>query len=408
VSSLAPPQPSTRLTVFQRLAIRIAPGCADPGNREARARIGLLEGWVSIVANTLMAAGKLLMAMLSGSMSLFADAVHTFADSLTSVVVIVGFKLSQKPADHNHPFGHDRIESIASLIIGVLLAVAAFELGRESVMRLIYPQASTAPTWIIIVVVGMALAKELMARFSFDLGKLIDSDALEADAWHHRSDVFATILVALALVATRIGWMWLDGVAGIGVALILCWAAWHTIRQSAQPLIGERASDEELNAVMRIANTVAGVLEVHDIIMQRYGQRMVISLDVVVSGDLSARQVHSICEKVEHRLMAELRAHATVHADPLVPRHDEQDRIYGLIHEAVMSLAGCDSFHDLRVEEDEGGQLNISFDVVTSEELSDARVGEYHEEIAGKIRGAYPQARIMMEFDPPFCLAPKL
>lgn len=362
---------------------------------------------MSIVANTIMATGKFIMAMMTGSMSLFADAVHTLADSLTSVVVIVGFKLSQKPADHNHPFGHDRIESIASLIIGVLLAVAAVELGHASISQLLHPEVSTAPTWIIAVVIGMTLAKEVMARFSFDLGKLIDSDALEADAWHHRSDVFATALVALALIATRIGWLWLDGVAGIGVALILSWAAWRTVRQAAQPLIGERASDEELKEVMAIAQMVNGVLEVHDIIMQRYGQRLVISLDIVVAGDLSARQVHSICEKVERRLMAELQAYATVHADPLFPEHPEQERIYELIHEIVVALEACHSFHDLRVEEDDDASLNICFDVVASEELTDARVKECQDAIVRRIHSKYPKAQILVEFDPPFCLVPR-
>ena len=389
----------------QWIAKRRFPDESKPYSERARAKLGALEGWVSIASNTVLALAKVGLALLSGSLSLMADAVHTFADSLTSLVVIVGFRMAGKPADDEHPFGHARIESIATLIIGVLLAVAAVELGHAAVDRLLAPAPVQAPTWMIVAVIAMALAKELMARFSFELGVLIGSDALEADAWHHRSDVFATLLVAAAFIASRFDINWFDGAAGIGVALIVAAAAYRIIAQAAQPLIGERLNTEEIAEISRIASSVDGVRGVHDIVVQRYGTFQVISLHAVVSRELNVVEAHDISQAVETALQQKLFAHATVHIDPAGEDHPETGRVKTALTQAVATLDGLKSVHDLRIRNGRDGAVDVSFDVQTERALDESISIEYRTVLTARVSEILPHARVSANFDPPFCLA---
>ena len=392
-----------RLTHFA--AKRFAPGHESPANLDARTRVGLLEGWVSIVANTFMAVVKGALGYMTGSVSLLADAAHTFADSGTSIVVIFGFRAARKPADSKHPFGHGRMESIASLVIAVLLALTAFEMGRAAIDRIMQPQPVQAPTWAIVVIVIMMLAKELMARFSSHLGSLISSDALQADAWHHRSDVFATGLVAVAFVASRYGIIWLDGIAGVGVALLIAWAAWEIMKQAADPLIGIHAPKEMYASVAEQAAAVNNVLGVHDIIIQCYGATRVISLHVQVPGTMSLREAHAVGEEVEERVMAMYPGLTTVHVDPIEKVQPEWRDLAHIVESGIRAFPKCESYHDLRVRR-EGSQLVVTFDIGTNEEMDEDEQQAFRDGLREHLRRHHPQAEVVVNFDPPFCHDP--
>ncbi|MBW2733566.1 MAG: cation transporter [Deltaproteobacteria bacterium] len=392
-----------RPTLFQRLALRLYPGADNPRNEAARARVGLLEGWSSLAINILLAMIKGVLAWLSGSLSLLADTFHTLADSLTSLVVIVGFRLSRKPADADHPFGHGRIESIAGLIIGVLLGVAAFELGHAAITRLLTPTAINAPSWLIGVIAFTALLKELLARFSFDLGKLIDSDALEADAWHHRSDVFATLLVVVAFVFARFGMVWIDGVVGILVALLIGFTAVQIVVRAANPLIGEAPSEEVLRQISDSAHKVHGVLDVHEIVMQRYGARAVLSLHIQVARERNIVEAHAISHEVEEALAAALNAHVTVHIDPAGAKHFASPVVAEVLNSELKTMDGCESFHDLRLSHDDHDCLCVALDITTREELSDAQKAAHTTRLAKAVQERFPEAKLKVHFDPPFC-----
>jgi hypothetical protein len=257
----------------------------------------------------------------------------------------------------------------------------------------------------IVTVFFMAVAKELLARFSSELGALIGSDALKADAWHHRSDVFATLLVVVAFIASRFGVDWLDGVAGIGVSLIVGWAAYRIVGQAAQPLIGEKLGDAEVRRISDIASGVQGVRGVHDIVVQRFGRFQVISLHVVVSRALNVVEAHDISHTVERALMKSLRAHATVHIDPKGQEHPDMQRIQTLIEQIIDPMDGLLDIHDLRVEEREDGPLAVSFDVRTAKEIADADMQTYRMALVDHIRAVSRGATVEVQFDPPFCRA---
>jgi len=314
---------ATDLTRF--CAERFAPGYEDPFNINARARIGVLEGWVSVVLNTAMAAGKFWIAAFTGSISLLADAAHTLSDTLTSVVVILGFRAARRPPDTEHPFGHGRVEQVASLIIGVLLAVTGVEMGRAAVMRVLNPQLVVASMPAIVVVSVMMLLKEWLARFSFGLGRLIDSRALAADAWHHRSDAIATALVVLGFVAGRYNIGWADGLAGIGVAGVIVWAAWKIVRESADPLVGVPAPEGLRDRLHEAVATVPGVIGVHALKVHQFGVRYDCSMHVRVSAELKVGDAHRIATDAERVIRSVFPGTAAVHVDPAIKDSVEED-----------------------------------------------------------------------------------
>ena len=379
--------------------VSAAPFAQLPGEaaqaRERRA-VGLLEGWVSIAVNLVVGAVKLVAGLAIGSISLVADAVHSFSDMLTSGVVIWGFSAAARPSDRQHPFGHGRIESIAALVIAVLLLVAALEFAMASVRRLLAPQPVTA-SWVLLgVLAATVLAKEWLARFALRLGRAIDSTALRADAWHHRSDVFATVAVLIALVGARFGVAWLDGAAGLVVAAALGWTGVELVKESADPLIGAAPPGELVEKIRDIALAVAGVDAVHDLIVHRYGGLLITSLHIEVAAKLDAMACHELAERVEEAVVAQCGGWTVVHVDPVDRSHPLYGEIEGFLAARLGGEEAAPSFHDLRIVGREA-PCYVIFDLKAAPEDS----SRLREELARELKAQFPQvAKVLVNLEP--------
>ena len=389
------------MRVTKWIASRVVRDYDQPENQDARVKVGLLEGWVSVVMNTLLFVFKMALGYMTGSLALIADAVHTLADSVTSVVVIVGFKMSKSPADEKHPFGHGRMESVASLSIAVLLGVVAVEMFRAAMGRLIHPVPVEAPVWVIGVVAVMMAIKEVLSQFSFDLGKIIKSDTLMADGWHHRSDVFATGLVVVAFLGAYWNAMWLDGVMSIGVAIIIAWAAYAIISQSIDPLLGQPAPEQMYKEIREIALATPGVRGVHDILVHRYGLMNIISLHIEVSDDETAHHLHTMSEQIEEKLSVLFPGHAIVHVDPVNRDHPNYAEVQKIITDAVTEVDGIDRFHDLRLL-GSGKRFKIVFDISTKPNTKKEAELELEKKIVERVKEKFPQASVTMKIEPPY------
>jgi cation diffusion facilitator family transporter len=389
------------MRISRWIASRTAPGYEELGNLDARTSIGLLEGWISIVVNMVLTVIKVWLGLLTGSLALLADAFHTFADSGTSVLVVFGFRMARKPPDEKHPFGHGRVESVTGLVIAVLLGVIALEMGRAAVDRLLHPRPVIAPAWVIAIVFVAMVIKELLARFSFDLGEFIDSSALIADAWHHRSDVLATGLVIVAFLGARWGVPWLDGAMSVGVAVLIAWAAYSTMNQALGPLLGEPAGEGTLQAIGEIARSVPGVRGVHDVMVHRYGLTNVISLNIEVSADQSPMVLHALSETVEDRVAERFPGHAIVHVDPVDRDHVRYGEVENIVRAAVAELPDLGSYHDLRIV---GGpdEFMVILDVTTPASRSELELKECSEQVAERIRARFPRATVHINIEPPY------
>jgi len=369
---------------------------------KVRSRYGALEGWTSIVINLLLFVVKIVLGLSIRSVSLIADAVHTLADSGTSAVVIIGFKIARKPSDKEHPFGHGRMESVAALVVSVLLFMAGVELMEKSVHAIVKPHSSTAPASVILVILATLVIKELMSRFSYQLGEIIDSQALKADALHHRSDVIATTLVVVALIATRFGYNNIDGIMGVGVSLIIFYSAFSIAKEAVNPLLGEAPSKEEIKEIENLAKAHEGVFGVHDVIFHKYGQTSIISLHIEVSDNDSAFKLHELAEQVEDTITQKIPGMAVVHVDPINKDHPQYEQITQAIKEIIYGDRRINSFHDLRIVGCDANRCNVIFDIVLEQDADEQETYDIIRSITEKFKTKFPEMKTVIKAEPKY------
>ena len=369
---------------------------------KVRAGYGALEGWVSIVGNTLLFAIKLIAGLSIGSVSLIADAVHTLSDSATSVVVIIGFKMAKKPSDKEHPFGHGRMEFVATLIVSVLLFIAGVELLEKSIHSIIHPQAVTASVGIILIIVGTILAKELMSRFSYELGEMIDSKTLKADALHHRTDAVSTVLVVVALVASRFGVNRIDGIMGVFVALIIFYSGYEIAKGAVSSLLGEAPSRETIEEIARLARKHEGVLGVHDIVVHEYGQTRLISLHIEVFDKENASRLHELSEAIEDEVGRKMNGKVVVHVDPINKDHPEYDVIEQTIRKIISEDNRVHSFHELRIVGCDVNRCNVIFDIAIEKNADEQETYDIIHYIQERFKKRFPEMKTVIKAEPKY------
>ncbi len=274
------------------------------------------EGWVSIVGNLLLFILKFWAGIVSGSIAIIADAWHTLSDSLTSVVVLAGVKLSSRPADREHPFGHGRAELIAALVIGVLLSVVAFNFVVEGVQRLRDRQAVNYGAFAIIATVISVVAKEAMARYAFWVSKRSASRSVRADAWHHRSDAISSVVILAGIFLGRHIW-WIDGVLGIIVAFLIFYAAYDILRDAMNTMLGEQPEPELISQIAEICRNESLLeLQPHHIHVHRYGEHTELTMHIRLPDNMTLFDAHEIATRVELRLKKEMSIISTIHMEP--------------------------------------------------------------------------------------------
>ena len=278
--------------------------------------LGYIEGWASVILNTALFFVKYWVGTEFSSVAMVADAWHTLSDTLTSVVVIVGFFIASRPADKSHPFGHGRAESIGAIIIAVLLAVVGMNFIQQSINRLRNYQAATfGLSAIIIFLVSVAL-KEGIAQFSYWAGRKINSASLKADAWHHRSDAVASALIVVGALFGAKLW-WIDGAMGIAVSLLILYAAFDILRSASTSLLGEEPSTELLGGLERIISQVTpGAAHFHHLHVHTYGDHSELTFHLDFPPDMPVHDAHLQASHLEETIRRELGAEATIHIEP--------------------------------------------------------------------------------------------
>jgi len=282
-----------------------------------KAKLGNIEGWLSMAVNILLFGLKYWAGIVSGSVALIADAWHTLSDSLSSIVVLVGMKISRKPADEEHPFGHGRAELIASIIIAVFLAVIAFNFITESIHKLQSHEVANYGEIAIIVTIISVLMKEGIAQFALWAGKKVDAPSLKADGWHHRTDAISSVIILIGIFLGKYFW-WIDGVLGLIVSGMILYAAYEILKESANSLLGEKPSKKLIEQLHTIAKNAAGYdVKVHHIHIHRYGEHKEITFHIALHDDIQLKKAHQIIEKIEEKVDQELDMCATIHPDPI-------------------------------------------------------------------------------------------
>lgn len=311
-------------SLTEYLTVKFVKDADDTTDMNVRANIGFLEAWVSIISNTILAAIKITLGLMLNSISLLADAVHTASDVITSVVVLIGFRAARLPADEGHPYGHGRVEPIATLIIAILLAFVGYEFANSSVRRFLSGEAVKGSFLVVGIMVVGGLFKEWLARFSIVLGRKIASPVLIADAWHHRSDAIASFMVAIAIVASAYGYPKVDAIFGLLVSVLILYTGWELGRGACDELIGRKADPATLEQISSLVTGISGVKGVHKINLHDYGGgNKVASLHIQVNECLHVRESHEIAAKVKYSLLDSMGLKTTVHVEPAETADDE-------------------------------------------------------------------------------------
>ena len=277
-------------------------------------KLAYVEGIGSIVINIVLFVLKYWIGIMTGSIAIIADAWHTLSDSLTSIVVILGAKVSSKPADKNHPFGHGRAESVASIIIGVLLFIVGSNFFFDAIQRLRSKEAAIFSTSSIIIFIISVITKEAMAQFSFWAYNKTKSHSLKADGWHHRSDAIASAIILISIFLGKNLW-WIDGVFGIIVSLLIVYTAIDIMKEAAQPILGEIPKQDSIEKIIKIGERF-NLNDIHHIHEHSYGSHLEYTMHVYMPKDSPIYKAYSITKKFREVLQKELNIESTVYIKP--------------------------------------------------------------------------------------------
>ncbi|QGG48822.1 cation diffusion facilitator transporter family protein [Heliorestis convoluta] len=266
--------------------------------------------WVGIVLNGLLAVMKGIVGWLSGSRALIADAAHSASDVAGSVAVLAGLKTAQKPPDANHPYGHGKAENVATIVVAVLLIVVGIEIAIEST-KVFFGEVPKAPKgYALVAIVISILVKELLFQYKHRLAKKINSSALQAEAWHHRSDALSSIAAFVGVLGAVIGQqynypilIYFDPLAGLLVSVLVIKIGYTLAKESGLIMMEQVLEPEETEPFLETVHTVSGVSRVDELFARTHGHYIVIDIKVSVDPDLSVEEGHSISKNVKNALL---------------------------------------------------------------------------------------------------------
>ena len=349
-----------------RIFIRDHENKADPG---VRAKVGTLSSLVGIGCNALLFAGKLTVGTLSGSVSIAADAMNNLTDAASSIVTLLGFKLAERPADEDHPYGHARFEYLSALAVAAMILIIGFELGKTSFEKILEP-ASVAFSWITAgVLMGSILVKLWLSLFNTHLGRHIDSKALLATAADSRGDVLATSGVLLAGIIEHFTAWRIDGYVGLAVAAFILFSGWNLAKETISPLLGEAASPELRALIVDHISQQPMVLGYHDLMVHDYGpgQRFA-SIHVEMDMRDDPLKCHELIDEMERECLRSHNIQLVIHYDPVVTDDPELDRLRTLVMQWIQEQDSRLSIHDFRMVKGEA-HTNLIFDVALPQDL---------------------------------------
>jgi cation diffusion facilitator family transporter len=287
-----------------------------PEEKAANNRLAKKEGWLALIANFGLFILKYWAGIVSGSVALIADAWHTLSDSLSSIILLLGIRISSKPADHDHPFGHGRAEWIAALIIGTLLAVIGFHFLHDSIAKLLDHEGANYGNIAIVVTALSVIVKEALAQYAFWVYRKTDAKSVKADGWHHRSDAISSVLILVGIIFGTRYW-WVDGVMGILVSLALFYAAYDIMKESTNSIMGEKPGKKLVKLLEGIPHKVIGYdVELHHIHIHNYGDHSELTCHIKLPPDMTLTHAHDIASKIEKAIREETGITSTIHMEP--------------------------------------------------------------------------------------------
>lgn len=377
----------------------------DVENPAVRSAYGKLAGWVGIVCNLLLCAGKFIAGLLSGSMSVTADAVNNLSDASSGVIGLIGFKLAERSADNEHPYGHGRYEYLAGFMVAALIMIIGAQLLRDSVIKIIAPSKVEFGIITAVVLAVSILVKLWMMLFYKKAGRRVGSETIIATAADSRNDVISTSAVLAALIISHFFNVELDGFMGAAVAVFILCSGVGLVRETMDPLLGKAPSPELVEKIRREILSYDGVLGTHDLMIHDYGPgRQFASVHVEMSADSTFVECHEIIDRIERDFLAR-GLNMLVHPDPIVSERSETGRISSELKRIVRGIDDNITVHDVRVV-DCADETRVIFDCVVPPETG-MEESVLTEEITRFLRVKFPNAVCEISFENSYASIPK-
>lgn len=347
---------------------------------------------VGIVVNVLLFAGKFTVGTLFGSVAISADAFNNLSDAGSSIISLISFKISAKPADRAHPFGHARIEYVASMIVSFLILLIGYELASDSLMKIIHRESNTQFSIISVVVLSVSILSKLwLCVFNRRVGKKIDSSVMVATSADSLSDVIATSAVLISTVIFALTGVDIDAWAGILVSVMIMLAGLKILNETKNSILGEAPSEELVQKIKGVISEYPEALGIHDLMVHSYGPgRTIATLHVEVDGSADMFKSHDVIDNIERRMNLELGIQCTIHMDPIVTDDERVTELRNRVRAAVREIDERIEIHDFRfVAGDTHSNLIFDMAVPFEIKLSDPELRQLISEAVSKIDSNY-------------------
>ena len=366
-----------------------------------RTAYGVLASIVGIFCNVFLFAVKFVVGFILNSVSVTADAFNNLSDAGSSIISFVGVKMAEKPADRDHPFGHGRIEYIAALVVSFLVLEVGFTFLKDSIGKIRTPEALNFQTVSVAILIVSIAVKLWLGLFNRKLGERINSKVMMAVFTDSMGDVIATGATILSLIFFRLTGINIDGIVGVGVALVVMWAGVGIARDTLEPLIGGAIGPEVYKEIKSFVESYDGIEGTHDLLVHNYGPgRSMASIHAEVPNDVDIEQSHEIIDRIEREAAKKLGIFLVIHMDPVEMK---DQRVLQVRDRAVQILKELDpacSIHDFRMVHGEN-QINLIFDMVIPIEYDEEMRKELPQKLADRLKESDPRYEcvITVEYD---------
>ena len=325
-------------------------GDNDYNNKNTRLKVGYLASIVGLIINILLSAIKLSIGVLISSVSVTADGVNNLADTASSIITIIGFRLSSMPPDKEHPYGHGRLEYISALMVAFMVILVGFQFIQSSFDRIINPVPVKFEVFSLIILIISIGSKIWLSAFNKDLGEKINSTGLKATAQDALGDVMTTSVVVLSIIIGRFTTLPIDGIIGIVVSLMIMYNGYTLVKETISPLIGEAPDEKLIKSIYDDILSFNYITGAHDLFIHTYGAgRTMATIDVEFPGNINVVEIHDVIDKAEREIGEKYNLTLVIHMDPLGFESKERFELRNEIKDIIRENPIIKSMHDFQI-----------------------------------------------------------
>ncbi|NLY21593.1 MAG: cation diffusion facilitator family transporter [Tissierellia bacterium] len=365
----------------------------DYDDTNTRLKIGYFTSVLGIILNALLTLTKMTIGLFTGSISIVADAFNNLSDTSSAIITIIGLKLSSKPSDEEHPYGHGRIEYLAALIVSIFVIVVGIQLIISSVKSIISPKEILFNNSTVVILILSIFIKVFLANFNNVLGERTNSIPLKATGADAMGDVLVTSVVLVSFIVNNFISFSIDGYMGVIVSLIILQSGYSLVKETLSSLIGEAPPEEIVDEMLERITNHEHILGVHDLMIHSYGHgNTMATLDVEIPYDMDIVKIHEIIDIIEREIQEEMNIKLVIHMDPVGYHTEYEKEVLRKIKEVASKYESIKEIHDFNIVEDDGVET-IVFDVDIDGKMmtDDEEIEKIHNELVKEISSIYTE-----------------